>query len=187
VINMGFPLVALGIAAAGTILGTVNTIRTIKAQKEAAQFNEKYNYNVALEKRYNDRRKAFENWRVNVGKRGVSFNSASNFTIVDEAAKQAERENQRMYNRYILNRRNISASASAAISGAVLKGVTQLGAIAYGGYRYSADAKLAQNASLNTGMGYSGATFESLGGVTPYMGSSVFGTSTTSFQPLGGA
>ena len=86
-----------------------------------------------------------------------------------------------------LNRKNISASASAAISGAVLKGVTQLGAIAYGGYRYSADAKLAQNAALNTGMGYSGSTFESLGGITPYMGSSVFGTSNTSFQPLGGA
>ena len=48
----------------------------------------------------------------------------------------------------ILNRQNISASESAAISGSILKGIAQLGAITYAGYRYSADAALAEQAAL---------------------------------------
>ncbi len=185
-INMGFPIIALAIAGAATVLGTVNQVRAIKSQAAQAKFNEKYNYNLGLEKRYNERRKAFQNWRANTGRRGVAFNSASNFTMVNEAAEQAERENNRMYNRYILNRNNISASASARISGTILKGIAQLGAITYTGYRYSADAALAEQAALTTGTGYTGVTFESLGGVTPYSGRSVFGTSTTAFTPLTG-
>ena len=183
---MGYPLIALAIAGAATVLGTVNQVRAIKSQAAQAKFNEKYNYNVLLEKRYTERRRAFENWRANTGRRGVSFNSASNFTIVNEAAEQAERENNRMYNRYILNRQNISASESAAISGSILKGIAQLGAISYAGYRYSADAALAEQAALTTGTGYTGNTFQSLGGVTPYSSGSVFGTTSTAFTPLTG-
>ena len=46
---MGYPLIALAIAGAATVLGTVNQVRAIKSQAAQAKFNEKYNYNVLLE------------------------------------------------------------------------------------------------------------------------------------------